>query len=186
MNIPKQISLSCKEKIVYAVDRFKHVIGFKKVLKLFKITSHTFYLWKNQTKYKCVDSWLHRCFRTHPRQLSQQEVSTMKSLYCSFEFKGWSIYSIALYCKITGILSVSLNSWYKYLKLLNLHRHRKRHQYQNNKIGIRADRLNQIWHADVMVFKTLNNQKAYIYFIVDNFSRYILSYAFHQIFPGIS
>jgi transposase InsO family protein len=43
-------------------------------------------------------------------------------------------------------------------------------------VGIRADRPNQIWHADITRFVTLDNVVHYIYFVVDNFSRKILSW----------
>ena len=43
-------------------------------------------------------------------------------------------------------------------------------------IGIRASTPLQILHMDVTIFKPLDNAKIYIYFLVDNFSRSILSW----------
>ena len=176
VKIPQKITFKCKEKIIYAIDRFKSIIGFEKIIKLFQITRHTYYTWKNQVDYPCTESLIHRCLRTHPNQLTQSEVLKMKNIYTSDKFKGWSIYSIALYCQINNILSVCVGSWYKYLKLLKISYHCIRRQYAKKKTGIRAKAPHETWHADVTVFRTMDNLKAYIYFVVDNFSRYILSW----------
>jgi len=40
----------------------------------------------------------------------------------------------------------------------------------------RATRPNQIWHADITIFKTLDGIPHYIYLVVDNYSRKILSW----------
>lgn len=174
--IPGKISFTCKEKIVHAVQRFRGVIGFDRILKLFKLTKHSFYTWRNQVKYRCTDSLLHRCYRTHPQQLTGHEVKTIRELYCSREFRGWSLYSIALYARIKGLLVANVNTWYKYIKLLKLSKPGKRPQYGMKRVGIRSAGPHEYWHADVTVFRTLDNVKAYIYFVMENFSRYILSY----------
>ena len=44
------------------------------------------------------------------------------------------------------------------------------------KTGIRAAKPKEIIHADVCVYRPLDNTKAFIYFIVDNFSRMILGW----------
>jgi len=47
---------------------------------------------------------------------------------------------------------------------------------KERKTGIRAVHPHQFWHADVTLFKTIDNVRAYIYFVVDNYSRAILSW----------
>ena len=55
-----------------------------------------------------------------------------------------------------------------------------RQKYTKGKKGgykkIKAECVNQIWHADITVFKALNNVKYYIYTVMDNYSRYILNW----------
>ncbi len=46
--------------------------------------------------------------------------------------------------------------------------------------GIRAIRPHQIWHADISIFVTADNIKRYIYCVVDNYSRKILSCVAHN------
>lgn len=38
---------------------------------------------------------------------------------------------------------------------------------------IRATAVNEIWHADITVFKTLDGVKHYIYTVMDNYSRFV-------------
>ena len=104
---------------------------------------------------------------------SFKDLDIIKQFAKSF-FKNWPIASIAYYCLNNNILSVSINSWYKYAKIFNIKR--KNHQKEKYDIGIRASKPHNIWHADVTLFKTLDNLKAYIYLIVDNCSRYILDW----------
>jgi len=57
-----------------------------------------------------------------------------------------------------------------HLKRANPGKRRKNHDE-----GIRAGKPLSILHADVTIFRTLDNQKNYIYFVQDNFSRAILA-----------
>lgn len=50
------------------------------------------------------------------------------------------------------------------------------HRRKNHAAGIRATAPLNLIHADVTVFKTADNIKAYIYMVQDNFSRTILQY----------
>jgi len=71
----------------------------------------------------------------------------MKLLFTKPFFKNWPIASIAYYCMHKNLLSVSINSWYKYAKIFNIQR--KNYRKEKYDIGIRALKPNQIWHADV-------------------------------------
>ena len=85
-----------------------------------------------------------------------------------------AIISICYYAIRNKILSVSPQTWYKYNKLLGIRRHafKRRNPYKK---GLKVTYPNQYWHADITIFKTLDNVKHYIYLVVDNYSRKILS-----------
>jgi transposase InsO family protein len=99
----------------------------------------------------------------------------MKELLASNEFMGWPLYSIARHALRKNILSSCVNTWYKYAKLLGVERHKKKWHKGKTK-GIRAEKIHEIWHADVTILKLANNTRAYIYLVVDNFSRLILAF----------
>ncbi len=71
---------------------------------------------------------------------------------------------------------MGVGTFYKYAKLLKLTRQKPAHRRKKYKIGIRAVKPLQILHADLTIFRPLDNIKVYIYFIADNFSRKILSW----------
>tara|TARA_B110000037_G_scaffold220884_1_gene290069 strand:- start:1239 stop:1958 length:720 start_codon:yes stop_codon:yes gene_type:complete len=70
----------------------------------------------------------------------------------------------------------SNSTWYKYARILGLRKKAKQFRYKRRKKkGIKADAPNRIWHADVTYFR-VGNEMHYIYLVVDNYSRKILSH----------
>jgi transposase InsO family protein len=100
----------------------------------------------------------------------------MKSLLTDPEYSSWSITSLAYFALKNNTLSACVSTWYKYANILGITRSTTRNRRKDKKTGIRADETNKIWHMDVTVFKTMDNVKAYIYILMDNFSRCILNY----------
>jgi transposase InsO family protein len=53
------------------------------------------------------------------------------------------------------------------------------------KIGIRAEKPNEIWHIDTTLIRLVDGTKAYVHAVIDNFSRRILSWRVGSTFdPG--
>ncbi len=44
------------------------------------------------------------------------------------------------------------------------------------KVGIRADKPNEIWHIDTTIIRLVDGTKAYLHAVIDNYSRRILSW----------
>jgi putative transposase len=91
--------------------------------------------------------------------------------------------SIAYYAIREKLLSVSLATWYMYNKKLGIKRsavpEKKRYR-----TGITAAGQNQIWHADITIVKTKDNIKHYVYLLMDNFSKYVLSWRIESYVSG--
>jgi len=75
-----------------------------------------------------------------------------------------------------NILPLSLSTWYKYVNRLDLARLKPSGRRKKNSISVRAEKPHQIWHADITVFVTADRVRHFIYAVVDNFSRKILSW----------
>ena len=99
----------------------------------------------------------------------------MKHLLEDQRFRFWPICSIAYYALRENILTISLATWYHYIRELGITRPvlPKKKAYGP---GIRSGRPHEIWHADIMIMKTLYGIKSYIYFLMDNFSRMIIKW----------
>jgi len=163
-------------QVVKIIDRVKGTLGLTSVLKIFHISVSTFRQWSMETFTSCFHSMFNKCNRIYPTQLSSSEIATLKEKLLSPRYQYWPISSIAFDCLRNGTLPLSLNTWYKYAKRLGIEMLRPKDRRKKQVVGIRAERPNQIWHADITRFVTLDNVVHYIYLVVDNFSRKILSW----------
>jgi len=96
------------------------------------------------------------------------------------KYRFWPISSIAYHALREKLLSVSLATWYLYKEKLGIERVRvpRKVRYPS---GIRASYPDQIWHADITIVKTKDGKKNYVYLLMDNFSRFILSWRIEKI-----
>jgi transposase InsO family protein len=92
------------------------------------------------------------------------------------QFRYWPVSSVALYALRNNILPLSLNTWYKYANKFGLARVTALSRRKKTHITVRAEIPHPIWHADITSFVTTDNVRHYIYLVVDNFSRKILSW----------
>ncbi len=168
---------------IKTIVRYQKDIDIKIILRLCKVPLSVFYYWKTQVLKKCKTSPIMLCKKTYPNQLTTYEVSVMKSLLLEERFRFWPVCSIAYYALRERLLSVSLSTWYLYRKKLGIVRPSilKKKKYS---IGIRASQPNQIWHADITIVKTKDNIKHYVYLLMDNFSKYILSWRIEPYVSG--
>ncbi len=172
-----------KEGLVQTLHKYRGIIDIKLVLRLLKVPVSVFHYWKNQVFYKCKTSPLNLCKRFYPLQLTDNEVSVLKELVSSEQFKYWPICSIYWYAARENLLHISLATWYKYVHILGLNSARvsKKKSYPT---GIVTRAPNQIWHADITVVKSLDGIKNYVYLLMDNFSRYIINWRVEPIVTG--
>jgi transposase InsO family protein len=170
-----KFSTQTKNKIVSTINRVRTIIGFQKALRYFKLSKHTFYAWQIQLK-RCAISVIYKCPRIWPNQLTRFEVSALKELLLNPEFKYWPIASIAYFALKKKCLAISINTWYKYANILGISRPLPPHRRKKDTVGIRANYPDQFWHMDLTRFVMANNLPAYIFLVMDNFSRKILAY----------
>lgn len=89
--------------------------------------------------------------------------------------RGWDLRAIWARGRRERKLSCSRSTFHKYCQLLNIKKPkiRRRDDFYE---PVTTKAPNEKWHADVTIFKTPEGKKHYLYLIVDNFSRKILSY----------
>ncbi len=174
INTSKNLFFESKELVIDTIDRTKDILNFDRLLRIFNITSQTYYYWKN--KIECSDSLINLCKKRHPLQLTGREVLSIKQYLTSQKYINWSLSSVYYKMMHEKAAFMGLVSFYKYAKLLKLTRQKPHHRRKKYKIGIRAEKPLQILHADMTIYRPLDNTKVYIYFIADNFSRKILAW----------
>ncbi len=165
-----------KEQVVRTINFISNVEGKKKACKILDISYPTYLNWSRQVKHKCINSLLKICTNNYPQQLTISEVKKMESLLEDRRYKLWPITSIAHFGFKNNIIYAHVNTWYKYSKLLAINRKKLKKYKRKYDYGIRAQRPNEKWHADITQLKMSDGQIAYIYLVIDNYSRFILSW----------
>lgn len=159
--------------IIKVIDEFKDYFGTNKLTKLFDISPKRYLTWKYM--HNCVHPLKETCKKLNPLQISFSDQEIIKQYLIKEEYKNWGIANIYYQMLEDGNTLMSLQTFRNYINLFfpyRTHKIKKRNKYK----GIRANRPFEKLHMDVTLFRMLDNSIAYIYFIVDNFSRKILSY----------
>jgi hypothetical protein len=60
------------------------------------------------------------CRHRWSNQITQKEETTMIKLQNDPFYKGWAVYQIAVHALLNNKLSVSVGTWYKYIKVLGI------------------------------------------------------------------
>lgn len=165
-----------KVKIINFLDQHSNQISYKEAAEILPIALKTLYGWRNEVKYKCDASPLFQCVKRHSNQATIMEVNTIKEALLDPNFQHWSIKSCWADAFKFGKTKLSYSTWSKYNNLLELRNTDRKKRGRPPYKPIRAKYINEIWHADITVFKTKNRQKCYIYTVIDNYSRYILAW----------
>ncbi len=164
-----------KQTVVDTIYRAANYIPLTSVCNWLRISVHTYRSWKTEVTLPCLASSIKKCLTNKPNQLASNEVSQLAKLLSSPSLAHWSIKSICHWARRKNLVFASLSTWYKYNKLLGIRsaafRIRKP-KYES----LRASQINEFWHADVSLFRTSDGAVAYIYTVVDNFSRKVLAW----------
>lgn len=175
-----------KERVVEAVIKARDLVPITKAVKLFGISRATFHAWVVDVKLRCSKSYFQQCNRVYSTQITPLEVEAIKRALLHPRMLHWSIRSVYWDGIRNGTLSVSLNTMYRVNRLLEIRTSTNSVvSRKKRKKGIRADGPNLIWHADITTLKTLDNKRYYVYLVIDNFSRCILSYDVRESVQGL-
>jgi len=164
-----------KELIVNTIDLVKNYIPIDNALKVFSISRSTFENYKSLIIHKCEASYYKWCTKRYPNQLLPKEVETIKTYMTRLDYKHWSKSSVYLKAIRDHSLCCGLSTFYKYCRLLgfkNLKSHKKSDRYK----PLITSRPNEVWCADVTIFKTNDNIKHYIHILMDHYSKKIIGY----------
>jgi len=163
-----------KKQTVGTVDRVKQCMGIRHTTSMLGISVQQFYSWKRMLF--CTKENVLVCNKQFPQQITVAEIEQVKYYLKLPDIFHWSLASVYYKMIREGAAMMSLTSFYKYARLLGLQRNKMNHRPKFSRSGIKATKAGQILHMDVTLFRTLDNTRVYLYFLVDNFSRYILGW----------
>ena len=171
----KSVIKNQKELIVNTIESVKDSISINKALKIFNISRSTFENYKSIVIHKCNASYFKWCVKRFSNQLLPIEVKTIKSYMNNDNYRCWSKSSIYLKAIRDEKLKCCLSTFYKYCRLLGF-KNRPRKRKSDDYNPVKTSKPNELWCADVTIFKTADNVKHYIHFLIDHFSKYIIGY----------
>ncbi|MCX6180988.1 MAG: hypothetical protein NT150_03545 [Bacteroidetes bacterium] len=126
----------------------------------------------------CFNSLLNKCLKKHPLQLTASDLKIIHE-YCLHPiYKSWQGISVYWQMIRDKKLFCSKTTFYRYINKMGISFPKKRNVWKNY-TPIIANKPFEILHMDVSKI-VLNNLKGYLYLIIDNFSRCILSYEFSK------
>jgi putative transposase len=164
-----------KERIVNTIEQTKSSISIDIALKVFNISRSTYQNYKTIIIHKCEGSYFKWCTKRFSNQLLPSEVETIKTYMGHKDYKYWSKSNVYLRGVRDKALYCGLSTFYKYCRLLgfsNLKSYRKSDGYK----PLRTSRPNEVWCADITIFKTTDNVKHYIHVLMDHYSKMIIGY----------
>jgi len=164
-----------KEIIINIVNEYKTTFGVKKVCNLLNISYKKYFTWKYMVP-NCVHPIKEVCKRISPIQLSFFEQNTIKKYLLNQDYENWGIANIYYQMIKDNSAIMSLSSFRNYSNKFMPKRTLPKNIKKIKRIGVRATKTFEKIHMDVTIYRPLDNTKVYIYFIVDNFSRKILSW----------
>ena len=170
---------TAKAKVLRAVDRCKGALPLKSALRLVRLSPARYHAWKRAEK-RCELDDRSSCPRSHPTQLTPTEVSTIKEMVTATEYRHMPLRTLSLYAQRAGNVFASATTWAKLVRQRGWRRPRRRVYPAKPKTGIRATHPNEYWHIDVTVIRLVDDTKAYLHAVIDNFSRRILSWRLAQ------
>lgn len=88
------------KQIVSTIQNVKDSIGLERSCRLFNLSRSQFFSWLHQVSHLCFDSFIQKCIRRWPNQLSVSTLKKMESLLNDERYNGWPIGSIALESKM--------------------------------------------------------------------------------------
>lgn len=170
----KRLLKERKEDLIDVIERAKENMPMNQVLRCFNLSRSTYNTWVMSLYGDCKRSAINWCKIRHPHQLKAEEVEVMRELLTDKKMEHWPISSVAHHAQREGLLFLARSTWYKYANLMGLRRQAPKKTIIRKRKGLRANAPNEIWHADVTYFR-VGGKLHYIYLVVDNYSRKILS-----------
>jgi putative transposase len=116
------------------------------------------------------------CPRTAPNQLTTEEVFAIRDMVTSAEYRHVPTSRLAILAQRLGKVLASPTTWMRLARERGWRRPRQRVHPQQPKVGLRTTEPDAAWHVDTTAIRLLDGTKAYVFAVIDNFSRRILSF----------
>jgi len=164
-----------KESVLRAVVQARTALPLAGILRILRLSPPRYHRW-TRAEPECGLDDRSSCPRTSPAQLTFEEISTIKEMLTSNDYRHMPMTTLARYAQRIGKVFASASTWSKLARERGWRRPRTRLYPVKAKIGVRATRPNEYWHVDVTVIRLITGVRVYLHAVIDNFSRRILAW----------
>ncbi len=174
-----------KLRILSAVNRARECIPLRAVLRFLRLSPSRFQAWRRRQTACALDDQS-SCPRTSPHRLTPSEVQTIGDMVTSPEYRHVPTGTLAVLAQRLGTVSASASTWYRLVRKYGWRRPRVRVHPAKPKVGLRTTGPNEMWHIDTTVIRLLDETRAYLHAVIDNFSRRILAWRVADTFAPVN
>ena len=164
-----------KSAVLRAIASATGLLSLGTTLKIVGISSARYHAWRRKEE-GCGLNDQPSCPNFFPRQLTREEVSTMRDFVEAETYRHIAVQNLALSAQRLGKLFASASTWYKMIHQRGWKRPRRRVHPAKPKAGLRATRPNEYWQIDATVIRLTTGIRIYLQAVIDNFSRRILAW----------
>jgi transposase-like protein len=173
LNQARLLDGSHKRALLRVIERSRAVLPLRSVLRVMRLSPSRYHAWNREEQ--CALDDRSSCPRSSPQQLTAAEVSVIHELVTSEEYRHVPTGTLARLAQRLGKVFASASTWYRLVREHQWRRPRQRVHPTKPKLGIRAERANEVWHVDTTLIRLLDGSRAYLHAVIDNFSRRILA-----------
>ena len=157
------------------IERARKVLQLRSILRILGLSSARYHSW-TQPDADCHPADVASCPRRVPNQLTAKDVSTIKGMVTSQEYRHVPTSRLAILAQRLGRVFAAPSTWAKLVRERGWRRPRLRIHPKKPMVGLRTTRPDEAWHVDTTVLRLLDGSKAYVHAVIDNFSRRILAF----------
>ena len=166
---------SARTALLRAVERARGVLPLRAALRVLGISPSRFHAWKRAVA-NCRPGDKTSCPRRAPNQLTLKEISSIRDMATSPEYRHVPTSRLAILAQRLGKVFASASTWTRLVRERGWRRPRLRIHPEKPRVGLRTARPDEAWHIDTTVIRLLDGTKAYVHAVIDNFSRRILAF----------
>jgi transposase InsO family protein len=168
-----------KRILLRAIARTGKVLPLNAALRITRLSASRYHSWCRAEAGCDLDDHP-SCPRVVPTRLTPGEIEDMKQMVESDDHRHMSLRALALHAQRIGKVLASPSTWYRLVKNAGWRRPRIRVHPVKPKIGIRAKAPGELLHQDVTIIRLLDGTRAYLHAVIDNYSRWILSWTLEE------
>jgi hypothetical protein len=157
------------------IERARKALQLHSILRVLGLSPARYHSW-TQPDADCHPADVASCPRRIPNQLAAKDVSAIKDMVTSPDYRHVPTSRLAILAQRLGRVFAAASTWAKLVRERGWRRPRLRVHPKKPLVGLRTTRPDEAWHVDTTVLRLLDGSKAHVHAVIDNFSRRILAF----------